>query len=1044
MANFVGRSGSLLLFVLDDRGVVVDSDVNLIVASGKAEPLQSSRSWAPGEFSEESHDLADSGLSFVDLSITADGSRMYTIPKAAQAEAKKALEWRKEEGRGGTSVGINTARTLAKGGQIGIEKVRHISKYFARHEVDKKGKGWKPAQDGFPSNGRIAWALWGGDAAWRWARAIVERENKKSITADGYGIAEGRYDYGYPTAPYELDDFKVAQEAEDMVIPEFLARVRLDGSGFDRLYKIDLDGNVYVWDDGVWDNLGYSGKDIWVYDNELDDPADARVEKSHIVIDPSSAITIAARLLNNPYRFVTLEQIDAAEADLANEAIPHIDWEIVERGMLAAGEIDPGDGIYTEEERSANASKQVRDATGKFTTTGSRVMIGGDARRGLGQITKINPGQNTVEVKLDNGKTVTVPGNAVEDAPDEQFDSTAGGPAVSSRIDTSGILGEPRTPINSVKAQLPGTLPAMTDGDLKEMLSNWPAWVNKQRSEFKPASSRGPVPVQGKNSLDIGNWGRSFEKETGKQLIKNAYDHPLLNRWLNSQNTAGEYPNRAWYNPITAAVKGEPEKAVSPETTDVQPIYMAVVDKDDPRAVLELVAIVPASDKSSSAMTYKRDEGKWVRDTKTLQDLKSATPPPVVPLDTDTLQDVLKQVDQTQGVTASLIMSVLFGPTLLAAGGLDRNRGNAEKLRRYWTVGKGAAKIRWGTPGDWKRCVRHLSKYMGVRSKGYCQLRHKEVTGVYTGSKLNPGNENSINEAGSGIPEEVLYGMPESMIQYEIPKIDLEMTLDEIIREEDDLYDDSWDPEEEIVEQLRVLGSCDDRQYALLAAGGLDRNQGKAEELRRYWTVGKGGAKIRWGTPGDWTRCVRNLSKYLGTRSKGYCALRHKEVNGVWPGEQNTNEYVIMASGTRVSADQVLRSEEEFIALSELSVRSDVLKARVAGAYGFVKRAGQDVNISTNSFFFHNRAEVPNGMENTLKREEPFDEGEVYIEDLIPSQKTVNMRRVSSVSGADKPVMVLITENGPVLIDGHHRTVSRMMSGSNTIPAKIYKMSETY
>jgi hypothetical protein len=68
-----------------------------------------------------------------------------------------------------------------------------------------------------------------------------------------------------------------------------------------------------------------------------------------------------------------------------------------------------------------------------------------------------------------------------------------------------------------------------------------------------------------------------------------------------------------------------------------------------------------------------------------------------------------------------------------------------KQLRRYWTKGKGAAKIRWGTPGDWTRCVRQLSKYMGPRAKGYCQLRHKEVTGVYTGSRLNPGVKGSRN-----------------------------------------------------------------------------------------------------------------------------------------------------------------------------------------------------------------------------------------------------------------------------------------------------------
>jgi len=72
--------------------------------------------------------------------------------------------------------------------------------------------------------------------------------------------------------------------------------------------------------------------------------------------------------------------------------------------------------------------------------------------------------------------------------------------------------------------------------------------------------------------------------------------------------------------------------------------------------------------------------------------------------------------------------------------GTRSRRGNAETLRRYWSVsGPGNAKIRWGTPGDWTRCNRQLSKYMGARAKGYCQLMHIRNTGVGTGSRLNPG-----------------------------------------------------------------------------------------------------------------------------------------------------------------------------------------------------------------------------------------------------------------------------------------------------------------
>lgn len=59
---------------------------------------------------------------------------------------------------------------------------------------------------------------------------------------------------------------------------------------------------------------------------------------------------------------------------------------------------------------------------------------------------------------------------------------------------------------------------------------------------------------------------------------------------------------------------------------------------------------------------------------------------------------------------------------------------------------------------------------------------------------------------------------------------------------------------------------------------------GNAETLRRYWSSGTGAAKIRWGTPGDFNRCVRQTRKYMGTGAKGYCAKLHKRATGQWPG----------------------------------------------------------------------------------------------------------------------------------------------------------------
>lgn len=61
------------------------------------------------------------------------------------------------------------------------------------------------------------------------------------------------------------------------------------------------------------------------------------------------------------------------------------------------------------------------------------------------------------------------------------------------------------------------------------------------------------------------------------------------------------------------------------------------------------------------------------------------------------------------------------------------------------------------------------------------------------------------------------------------------------------------------------------------------------EETRRihdYWVRGKGAAKIRWGTPGDFTRLVRHLRKYIEPRFLYRTAAQwHHDALGYWPGQ---------------------------------------------------------------------------------------------------------------------------------------------------------------
>lgn len=729
-----GQHNNFALFTNGENAVVIDTVTNFVENVGTLSSLSSLFPWDKENISvEEVHsDLAHGALADLTIETVVASGRMYTIPKAVQEEAKRALEWRKKYKRGGTPVGMNTARTLARGGQIGIEKARHIAKYFPRHEVDKKATGYKPGQDGFPSNGRIAWALWGGDAAWRWSKQIVERDNaaKKSLKAsaefDDYVIGASQYEA-------DMSAFREAQAADiDGEGPVFIARVRDTDESIDRLYMLSVDGNLAVWDDLGWDSLGQVDLDISTMDLALDE-ADLSEGARHIFIDTESAIVLSARFQQHPFSAVKIEDLDPEEYALVSAAADEIDWELVDRAIVAAGEEDAeGDGKYTPKERAANAKKQVRDKNGRFASMGSRVVVGGDSAK-TGNITRIDPASGSVTVKFDDGSTQNVPATATEKA--EDFEGTAIAPQDTyTPLDTSGILGEPRVPIDRPNARIPGTLPPLTSDQLQKVLYDYPAWVKSQRDALGGGNKVTPPP-QPSTSKILSDYDKKRAKDKDYMPSYDDYkEHPLFRDLFKNYRGKGPIVSAA-EQPADSQGIGEP---LTPDTSDVQPMYMALVSPDDPAAVMDLISIVPAGTNSTSPTVFKRVNGKWEADPEILSDLTSATPPPVVPLHGEVYAEVLSQVDKSAGKTTESESLVAVG----VEGGLDRNRGQAEKLRRYWLYGRGALKIRWNTPGDWTRCYKHLIKYMGPRAKGYCSLRHKEATGVWPGSKYNIGKRN--------------------------------------------------------------------------------------------------------------------------------------------------------------------------------------------------------------------------------------------------------------------------------------------------------------
>ena len=99
----------------------------------------------------------------------------YQPNAGMKAAARRALKW-KDAGMAtgaGTPVGWGRASDIVAGRSMSLDTVKRMYSFFSRHEVDKKGKDWDK-----PSNGKIMWNAWGGDAGFAWSRAIVQKENK--------------------------------------------------------------------------------------------------------------------------------------------------------------------------------------------------------------------------------------------------------------------------------------------------------------------------------------------------------------------------------------------------------------------------------------------------------------------------------------------------------------------------------------------------------------------------------------------------------------------------------------------------------------------------------------------------------------------------------------------------------------------------------------------------------------------------------------------------------------------------------------------------
>lgn len=187
----------------------------------------------------------------------ADG---YSPNEAMAREAERGLKWREEYGRGGTEIGVARARDISNRRNLSLDTVKRMKSYFARHEVDKQGQGWSPGEEGYPSAGRIAWALWSGDAGRSWAEAILKREEGDksmdgsiqhksfSLTLKREPDQDGIFE-GYASV------FGVVDQGMDVVERGAFAK-SLGRRKVKMLWQHEMDKPIGVWEDIYEDERG--------------------------------------------------------------------------------------------------------------------------------------------------------------------------------------------------------------------------------------------------------------------------------------------------------------------------------------------------------------------------------------------------------------------------------------------------------------------------------------------------------------------------------------------------------------------------------------------------------------------------------------------------------------------------------------------------------------------------------------------------------------------------------------------------------------------
>jgi HK97 family phage portal protein len=126
--------------------------------------------------------------------------------EAMRTAAQRALDWKAEGFDGGTRVGLARANQIVNGEKLSEDTILRMYSFFSRHEVDKQAEGFNAGEEGFPSPGRVAWDLWGGDAGFRWSTSKRDAMQPDGKSLDGDHVCTPGVVYkSHPFYGYSLE-----------------------------------------------------------------------------------------------------------------------------------------------------------------------------------------------------------------------------------------------------------------------------------------------------------------------------------------------------------------------------------------------------------------------------------------------------------------------------------------------------------------------------------------------------------------------------------------------------------------------------------------------------------------------------------------------------------------------------------------------------------------------------------------------------------------------------------------------------------------------